>query len=308
MARQHVQLQADRRDTFGKKVSQLRRDGNVPGNVYGLKMDPIPLTINGLEFISVHQSVGATGVIDLAVNGADALPVLVQEVQHDPPTSRVLHVTFLQVDLTKPVSAIVPVFLIGQAPAVDFGANVIQHVNEVSVSALPDDIPENFEVDIGVLADFDHAVLVSDLIAPVGVTIQTDPNDLVVRAEHPRVVEEETPEEDEELEARKPKAKRANRLRRKKAESKFSGRHIEPRSVSAVWPSRPLPRKQNLSSANCRLLSARIDRIHSQPRIKYGQVLVHSLTGRWNSSHSISGMPTSPPSGTRPLPRDSSSN
>ena len=110
MARQHVQLQADRRDTFGKKVSQLRRDGNVPGNVYGLKMDPIPLTINGREFISVHQSVGATGVIDLAVNGADALPVLVQEVQHDPPTSRVLHVTFLQVDLTKPVSAIVPVF------------------------------------------------------------------------------------------------------------------------------------------------------------------------------------------------------
>ena len=200
MARQHVQLQAIRRDTFGKKVSQLRRDGNVPGNVYGLKMDPIPLTINGREFISVHQSVGATGVIDLAVNGADALPVLVQEVQHDPPTSRVLHVTFLQVDLTKPVSAIVPVFLIGQAPAVDFGANVIQHVNEVSVSALPDDIPENFEVDIVVLADFDHAVLVSDLIAPVGVTIQTDPNDLVVRAEHPRVVEEETPEEDEELE------------------------------------------------------------------------------------------------------------
>ena len=200
MARQHVQLQADRRDTFGKKVQRLRRDGKVPGNVYGLKMDPIPLTINGREFISVHQSVGATGVIDLAVNGADALPVLVQEVQHDPPTSRVLHVSFVQVDLTKPVSALVPVFLIGEAPAVELDAIVIQHINEVSVSALPDDIPENFEVDIGVLADIDYAVLVSDLIAPAGVTIQADPNDLVVRAERPRVIEEETPEEDEELE------------------------------------------------------------------------------------------------------------
>jgi large subunit ribosomal protein L25 len=163
-------------------------------------MDPIPLTINGREFISVHQSVGATGVIDLAVNDADALPVLVQEVQHDPPTSRVLHVTFLQVDLTKPVSALVPVFLIGEAPAVELDAIVIQHINEVSVSALPDDIPENFEVDIGVLADIDYAVLVSDLIAPAGVTIQADPSDLVVRAERPRVIEEETPEEDEELE------------------------------------------------------------------------------------------------------------
>lgn len=200
MARKHEQLQADKRDTFGKKVKRLRRDGIVPGNVYGLDMKPIPLSIEGREFIAVHQRAGSTGVIDLAVNGADSLPVLVQEVQHDPPTSRVLHVSFVQVDLTKPVSAMVPVFLIGESPAVELGGIIIQHINEVSVSALPDDIPENFEVDVSVLADIDYSQLVSDLNAPDGVTIQADPDDLVVRAERPRVIEEETPEEDEELE------------------------------------------------------------------------------------------------------------
>ena len=200
MARKHEQLQADRRETFGKKVQRLRRDGMVPGNVYGLDMEPIPLTIEGREFIAVHRRAGSTGVIDLAVNDADALPVLVQEVQHDPPTSRVLHVSFVQVDLTKPVSAMVPVFLTGESPAVELGAIVIQHLNEVSVSALPDDIPENFVVDVSVLADIDHALLVSDLAAPAEVTIQSEPDDLVVRAERPRVIEEETPEEDEELE------------------------------------------------------------------------------------------------------------
>ena len=200
MARKHEQLQADKRDTFGKKVKRLRRDGIVPGNVYGLDMKPIPLSIEGREFIAVHQRAGSTGVIDLAVNGADSLPVLVQEVQHDPPTSRVLHVSFVQVDLTKPVSAMVPVFLIGESPAVELGGIVIQHINEISVSALPDDIPENFEVDVSVLADIDYSQLVSDLDAPDGVTIQADPDDLVVRAERPRVIEEETPEEDEELE------------------------------------------------------------------------------------------------------------
>ena len=200
MARKHEQLQADKRDTFGKKVKRLRRDGIVPGNVYGLDMKPIPLSIEGREFIAVHQRAGSTGVIDLAVNGADSLPVLVQEVQHDPPTSRVLHVSFVQVDLTKPVSAMVPVLLIGESPAVELGGIIIQHINEVSVSALPDDIPENFEVDVSVLADIDYSQLVSDLDAPDGVTIQADPDDLVVRAERPRVIEEETPEEDEELE------------------------------------------------------------------------------------------------------------
>lgn len=200
MARKHEQLHADRRDSFGKKVKRLRRDGMVPGNVYGLAMEPIPLTIDGREFITVHQRAGSTGVIDLAVNGADALPVLVQEVQHDPPTSRVLHVSFVQVDLTKPVSAMVPVFIYGEAPAVELGAIVIQHINEVSVSALPDDIPENFEVDVSSLEDIDHSLHVSDLDAPADVSIQTDPDDLLVRAERPRVIEEETPEEDEELE------------------------------------------------------------------------------------------------------------
>ena len=200
MARKHEQLHADRREALGKKVKRLRRDGMVPGNVYGLDMEPIPLTLDGREFITVHQRAGSTGVIDLAVNGADSLPVLVQEVQHDPPTSRVLHVSFVQVDLTKPVSAMVPVIIHGDAPAVELGAIVIQHVNEVSVSALPDDIPEHFEVDVSVLADFDHSLLVGDLDAPAGVTIQTESDDLMVRAERPRVVEEEEPEEDEELE------------------------------------------------------------------------------------------------------------
>ena len=196
MARKHEQLHADRREALGKKVKRLRRDGMVPGNVYGLDMEPIPLTLDGREFIAVHQRAGSTGVIDLAVNGADSLPVLVQEVQHDPPTSRVLHVSFVQVDLTKPVSAMVPVVIHGDAPAVELGAIVIQHVNEVSVSALPDDIPEHFEVDVSVLADFDHSLLVGDLDAPAGVTIQTELDDLMVRAVRPRVVEEEEPEEE----------------------------------------------------------------------------------------------------------------
>ena len=200
MARKHEQLHADKREALGKKVKRLRRDGMVPGNVYGLNMEPIPLTLNGREFIAVHQRAGSTGVIDLAVNAADALPVLVQEVQHDPPTSRVLHVSFVQVDLTKPVSAMVPVFIYGDSPAVEQGAIIIQHINEISVSALPDDIPENFEVDVTPLLDIDDALHVSDLDAPAEVIIQAEADDLLVRAERPRVIEEETPEEDEELE------------------------------------------------------------------------------------------------------------
>lgn len=198
MARQHEQLQADRREAFGKKVRRLRRDGMVPGNVYGLDMKPIPLTLEGRNFIAVHQRVGSTGVIDLAVDGADSLPVLVQEVQHDPPTSRVLHVSFLQVDLTKSINAMVPVTVFGESPAVEQGAIIIQHVNEVEVAALPDNIPESFAVDVSVLTEIDQGLVVGDLSAPAEVTIQTDPDDLVVRAERPRVIEEE-PAEGEEI-------------------------------------------------------------------------------------------------------------
>ena len=60
--------------------------------------------------------------------------------------------------------------------------------------------PRTSKLIIGVLADFDHAVLVSDLIAPEGSRYKRTPMISWWRAEHPRVVEEETPEEDEELE------------------------------------------------------------------------------------------------------------
>jgi len=142
------------------------------------------------EFAIAFRKAGMTGVIDLDTGDRQTVPVLVQEVQRDPVSNRVLHVSFHTVDLTKPTTASVPLQFIGEAPAVkNKGGVLVPHLNHVEVEALPDDIPDHIEVDLSALAEINDAVHVQQLALPQGVKVRSHADELVVRVEPPRVTE-----------------------------------------------------------------------------------------------------------------------
>jgi len=185
------QLQAEERTILGKKVKKLRREGYLPGNVYGKGLESQALQVKLSDFESIYKEVGETGVIDLSFDGKTK-PVLVKNLQKNYETNTLLHVDFYQVNLKQKVKATVPVVMAGEAKAVtDKVGLVLQNLNEVEVEALPDNLPEHVEVSIEHLAEIGEQITVADLKAAEGVEILTDPAQTVAK------VVEETVEEPE---------------------------------------------------------------------------------------------------------------
>jgi large subunit ribosomal protein L25 len=182
-----------------RPARRLRNEGKVPGVVYGLGGDPIPLTVEWRELrAALVTEQGLNAVIHLELDG-DRTPTLVKEMQRHPVRRNVLHVDFIRVDLNKPVDVDVPIHLEGEAEAVQREGGVIDQIlTALAIHAKPSDIPAQLTVDISDL-EIGSAKHVSDIVLPDGVTTSVDPDETVVTASF-QVVEIPEPEEGEEVE------------------------------------------------------------------------------------------------------------
>lgn len=189
-----TQLQAQPRSLQGKKVKNLRREGLLPGNVYGPGIESTAVQLSAVNFRKTLRSAGETELIDLAVEGEkEPRPVLISEVQVDPVKDLLLHADFYQVDLTQKVEVDVPLAFINADKANKQGI-VLELINELEVETYPDKIPSEFTVDLSILQEIDQTISVADLQVPEGVEIRAEANELVAKLNPP----EETLEEEEE--------------------------------------------------------------------------------------------------------------
>jgi large subunit ribosomal protein L25 len=190
----HAQLTGDERKILGKKVKKLRKEGYLPGNVYGKGLNSYPLQVKLSDFEAVYKEAGETGLVDLTFDGKTK-PVLIKNLQIDHAKRTLLHVDFYQVNLKEKVKATVAVILTGEAKAaIDKIGLLLQTLSEVEVEALPDKLPENVEVSVEHLAEIGEQITVGDLKAPEEVAILTDPGQTVVKIVEPVVEEPESEE------------------------------------------------------------------------------------------------------------------
>lgn len=177
---------------LGKKVAQLRRDGRLPGVVYGGGRDSQSISIDLHEFELLHRRTGRHAVLDLNVVGdGKSQPVLLHAVQEHPISRLPIHVDLLVVNLQEEMTVDVPVVAVGEAPAIDKLGGVLLHLRDaVIVRAKPDDLPSTIELDISALDSFEAVLHASDLLMPAGVTLITEPSEPIVRVQQPRVEEE----------------------------------------------------------------------------------------------------------------------
>lgn len=187
MTNQH--LKAEARDIVGRKVKRLRAEGSLPGNVFGKDVKSRAVKVDRSEFTKVYQEAGETGIIELQID-KDKVPVLVANVQTHPVTGESLHVDFRQVNMKEKIEAQVPVELVGEAPAEKDGLGIaVQQTDEVTVEALPTDLPDNFQVDISTLTEVGASITVADLPSSEKVTILDEAEKIIVMIEE--VTEEE---------------------------------------------------------------------------------------------------------------------
>jgi large subunit ribosomal protein L25 len=184
-------LAASSRTTTGKKVAQMRRDGRLPGVVFGNGLTSDSVSVDTHEFEQLRRHAGPNALIDLSVDGGPAAPVLVHGVQTSVITRRPLHVDLYVVRMTEELTVDVPLVSEGVSDAVENAGGTLLHVMEnVRVRALPDHLPQSIHYSIDSLATFDDLIHVSDLVIPSDATLLNDPNEVVAKVLPPRVEEE----------------------------------------------------------------------------------------------------------------------
>lgn len=159
---QKITFTAQPRVITGKKVSQLRRQGLVPANISGNVDQTIEVSVDAKKFENLYNQVGDTGLFYLTIEGEKKdRPVLVNEVQRHSVSDLALHVVFRQVNLSEKITAEVPVEVAGEFEVK--GAILAMLHDVVEVEALPQDLPEKFEIDATQLTEVGQMVSYKDL-------------------------------------------------------------------------------------------------------------------------------------------------
>ena len=193
-------LQAKLREPSGSRSARrLRREGAVPGVVYGGGEDPLSFFVNARELR--HVLADAHAVLDLELDGKKATPVVLKELIRHPVSGEAVHLDLLRVRLDQPIQAPVLVELTGTEDAIRVkeGGILEQPLREVIVEALPATIPDSLQYDVTEM-NVNDTVTLEVLTAPAGVTIITDPETVLATITPPRLqVEEEEIETETEL-------------------------------------------------------------------------------------------------------------
>jgi large subunit ribosomal protein L25 len=200
VAGERIKLQVKDRESRGSRdARRLRREGLVPGVLYGSKTKSHPFCVEERELRRVLSGGGGLHVIlDVELEGQKSThPSVLKAYQQDPIKGRLLHVDLQEVRLDQPIQALVSVTLVGEAAGTKEGGVLSQVSRELNVEALPLEVPEHIDADVSELRIGDTFRL-ADLQQIEGVTFLDDPEETVLATVTlPTRVEEPEPEEEE---------------------------------------------------------------------------------------------------------------
>src|SRR5215211_483541 len=188
MADERKKLEVRPREQTGSRESRrLRREGLVPGVLYGGADEPHAICVPERELRrALTGDSGMNAILDVVLVGGDggegkAHPSILKEYQQDPLRGKLIHVDFQEVRLDRLIAATVNVALVGaeEAPGVREGGALSQVSREVNIEALPMEIPEHLELDVSGMQMGDTLRL-ADLTPPAGVTFLDDPEETVL--------------------------------------------------------------------------------------------------------------------------------
>jgi large subunit ribosomal protein L25 len=210
---QQANLQAATRRGTGKGAARtLRREGKVPGVIYGHDRTPEAVTVDTGALNKMLVGIGATTtIVDVVIDDRAPVKALIREIQRDAlRPGQILHLDLYEIRADEKITLEVPVHLVGIPDGVrNFGGVLDHSLREVEIEVLPGDIPEHVELDVTALA-IGHSLFVRDVSIPKA-RILNDPDTPVCTVVAPRteeapaaVVEEVAPAEPELI--RKPKA------------------------------------------------------------------------------------------------------
>ena len=195
-------VKLEERQTLGKGVKNIRREGLVPAVVHNHGQDSMHVMAPELELERIYEAAGKHHPLNLEIGNQKFL-VLIKDAHFHPVKRRLQHVVFQAIRRDEKVEAEVPIRIEGEIPAEKVGLMVLHQLDEVEIEALPANLPDELVVDGTKLAELHDKLTVADLTAPEGVTILTEsdhPIATVVETKAMMAEEEVVAEEGEAVE------------------------------------------------------------------------------------------------------------
>jgi len=186
-----TKLSATRRSETGKDVTRLRKDGRIPAVVFGHGLASIPVSLDAHEFDHLRKTIHSNTQLELTIDGKEKQRVLVHGFQINPRNRQLLHVDLFALVSGEEVTVEVQLVTEGTSYAVErLSGTLLHNVSHIKVRALPENLPDLIKFSIESIKDFDTVIHLRDLPMPDGVTLLSDPEEIVAKVIPPAVVEE----------------------------------------------------------------------------------------------------------------------
>lgn len=214
-----MDLKAEIRTILGKQVRSIRKNNQIPAELYGHGLDNIHLSVGAKDFKKALKETGENTILNLVVENK-TYPVLVQDVGYDDLTGQPINIDFYQVRLNEKVKVRVPIEFIGEAPAIKEKNGILNKtMMEIEIEAFPKDLPRFIEADLSVLKEINSNLRVKDLNIPKEAKPVVDP-ETVVATIMEMAAEEEKPEKEISVEEVKVETEEKKAEREKSQEQK----------------------------------------------------------------------------------------
>ena len=190
-----IEVAAQPRQIEGKKVRHLRRQGITPANLSGLREPSVAIQVDAKALSTLINKQGKNSLVNLRIDGRPPVMALLKDYTVHPIKNTLIHIDFQRVAMDQKLAIDLDLAFVGESP-VDKRTDlmVLRLLNTVHVECLPEDLPNAIEVDLSRLAEADDTILVKDLMVGSGVTILTDPEEVVARVTAVQAIEEEAEE------------------------------------------------------------------------------------------------------------------
>lgn len=204
MAGERVKIEVQQRERRGSAdARRLRRQGLIPGVLYGRGKSPHPFCVEERDLRrALTGPAGLHAILDVVLDGQKTTHAsILKDYQQDAITGRLAHIDLQEVRLDQPIQAQVVIELVGEAAGSIEGGVLSQVTREINVEALPLEVPERIEVDVS-LMQMGDTLRLADVAIQEGVTFLDDPEETVIATVTvpTQIIEPEPEEEEEELE------------------------------------------------------------------------------------------------------------
>lgn len=180
----HILVAKERTDFKQSTLRQLRENGEIPAVVYGNENNSKAISVNNADLKQALKQIGRNGIMLLDCQG-EQYKVMLSEYQRDPVKHEFYHADFLVVDMSEEVQANVRVNLVGKASGVKDGGVLQQSLHELTVTAMPGEIPESIDIDVTEL-EVNETIYVSDITVKNGVSINHSGDEVIASILAPR--------------------------------------------------------------------------------------------------------------------------